>query len=133
MAYQLRAATNMLLLPPSGELSAEWHHRKVDRPVTIIFPQKGFRVMQQRAAQILRGSEGDTISKSAAPREIAETFYIQLDEEDLPVIPCWAIRMTSSAIYAHFHKQLTRAALDRFEEAFAIRAELESLLAGADA
>lgn len=133
MTYRLRAAINRPLMPASPDCSNDWHHRRVNWPATVVFPRKGYRLMQERPAQILRVSEGDVILKVAAPRDIGESFYIQLDVEDRPLIPCWSIGKTSSAIYAHFHGQLTCEALDIFEETFVTRAALEALLEGTGA
>jgi len=133
MSYRLRAATSLHFQPPSRDCSTDWHHRSANWPATIVFPQTGYRLMQERPARILRVSEGDAIVRVGAPQDIGENFYIQLHVDERPLIACWAIRNSSSAIYCHFHRQLTREALDGFEETYAIRASLESLLEGTGA
>jgi hypothetical protein len=128
MTNRSHPQANAKPLPPSADAPTTWNNRFVDWSAKVVFPQRGYRLMQERPARILRISEGDTILKMSTPNDIRETFYVQLEVDEQPLIPCWVMRKSPSAIYAHFHRQLSREELDRFQDTYATRASLEALM-----
>jgi hypothetical protein len=128
MVHQFRAAPESRRVLPSADVPTTWNNRFVDWSAKVVFPQTGYRLMQERPARIIRISEGDTLLKMSTPNDIRETFYVQLEVDEQPLIPCWVMRKSPSAIYAHFHRQLSREELDKFQEIYETRASLEALL-----
>lgn len=101
------AALQLRLPKPNGGPSPHWRRRDVKWASTLVFPRKGYRLIQERPAHVFAISEGDAIIKVAAPHDVGESFYMQLNIEGRPKIPCWAVRRTSVAIYCHFYNELT--------------------------